>query len=194
MVIEDLTDDECVRALTSARVGHLACAHENRPYVVPISFAYHAPSQDEAYLYGFTTHGQKVEWMRTNPQVCVECDDVKTSDQWTSVVVFGHFYELTYTPQWEHQLLHAQELLKRYSAWWQPGAVAHAASVHRIGPVFCNPIFYRIRIEQMTGRRARPENHADGDSGLAAGLFSRLFQRLAAWAGQRPPLTRSSSG
>ena len=41
----------------------------------------------EAFLYGFTTEGQKIEWMRANPLVCVELDEVENFDQWTSIVV-----------------------------------------------------------------------------------------------------------
>jgi nitroimidazol reductase NimA-like FMN-containing flavoprotein (pyridoxamine 5'-phosphate oxidase superfamily) len=157
MIIEDLSQEACIAALRKARVGHLACAHENRPYVVPISFMFDAANGKESYLYGFTTPGQKIEWMRLNPLVCVECDEVTGDDDWTSVIVDGHFYELAYTPQWERQLLHTQDLLRQYSTWWQPEGIAHAASVHRNEAQLFTPIFYRVRIERMTGRRARRE-------------------------------------
>ena len=40
--------------LSRQEFGRLACAHQNRPYIVPIYFAY-----EPDHLYGFTTLGQK---------------------------------------------------------------------------------------------------------------------------------------
>ena len=34
----------------------------DQPYIVPIYFSY-----DGKHLYGVTTLGQKIEWMRSNP-------------------------------------------------------------------------------------------------------------------------------
>jgi nitroimidazol reductase NimA-like FMN-containing flavoprotein (pyridoxamine 5'-phosphate oxidase superfamily) len=89
VLIQELTKRECLSALAGARLGRLACTHENQPYVVPIYFVY-----EEPYLYGFTTMGQKVEWMRSNPLVCVELDEVENSEQWISILVFGRYEEL----------------------------------------------------------------------------------------------------
>jgi nitroimidazol reductase NimA-like FMN-containing flavoprotein (pyridoxamine 5'-phosphate oxidase superfamily) len=66
MLIQEMTEAECITILARARLGRLACAHQNQPYVVPIYFAYEQP-----YAYAFTTPGQKVEWMRYNPLVCL---------------------------------------------------------------------------------------------------------------------------
>src|ERR1022692_3412894 len=96
MVIREMSREECLRVLAKAKLARLACAHENQPYVVPVYLAYH-----EAYecLYGFTTPGQKVEWMRANPLVCVEVDEIVAYDQWVSVIAFGRYEELPETPE-----------------------------------------------------------------------------------------------
>ena len=39
---------------------------------MPIYFAYH-----DGYLYSFSTVGRKIEWMRGNPLVCLETDEVE---------------------------------------------------------------------------------------------------------------------
>jgi nitroimidazol reductase NimA-like FMN-containing flavoprotein (pyridoxamine 5'-phosphate oxidase superfamily) len=171
MVIQEMTKSECLSALARARLGRLACAHENQPYVVPIYFLY-----EEPYLYGFTTPGLKVEWMRSNPLVCVELDDVDEQDQWTSVVVFGRYEELPDTPEggqarqhahrpgrrtgppaWgdfsAQERLHAHGLLRRHAGWWEPGC---ASRTQRNPPGLVTPVFYRIRIDRITGRRATP--------------------------------------
>jgi nitroimidazol reductase NimA-like FMN-containing flavoprotein (pyridoxamine 5'-phosphate oxidase superfamily) len=93
MVIREMSREECLRVLAGTRQARLACAHENQPYVVPVSLAYHeAPGG--ACLYGFTTPGLKVEWMRANPLVCIEVDELVAYDQWVSVIALGRYEEL----------------------------------------------------------------------------------------------------
>ena len=40
MFIHEMTEDECRTALERVTFGRLACARENQPYVLPISFTY----------------------------------------------------------------------------------------------------------------------------------------------------------
>src|SRR5271163_4549511 len=95
MVIRELSREECIQVLVRARLARLACAHENQPYIVPVYLAYDEASE---CLYGFTTPGQKVEWMRSNPLVCVEVDEIRDYDQWVTAIVFGRYEELPATP------------------------------------------------------------------------------------------------
>ncbi len=146
MLIQEMNRNDCLRILARARLGRLSCAHENQPYVVPINFVFHDP-----YLYGFTTRGQKVDWMRSNPLVCVELDNVETSEHWMSIVLFGHYEELPDTPEGKQERLHAHELLQQHPEWWQPGC---ASCTHRHPEQAVAPVFYRIRIDSISGRLA----------------------------------------
>jgi nitroimidazol reductase NimA-like FMN-containing flavoprotein (pyridoxamine 5'-phosphate oxidase superfamily) len=173
MLIEEMSQTDCLRILAGARLGRLACVRENQPYVVPIYFVH-----EEPYLYGFTTPGLKVECMRSNPLVCVELDEVAARDQWMSIVVFGKYEELpggsteggeemwlygqeplrrTARPQWaslsEQERRHAQQLLQRHAGWWEPGC---ASDTHRHSEQPLTPVFYRICIDRITGRRTTP--------------------------------------
>jgi uncharacterized protein len=150
MFIEEMSESDCFKALARARLGRLACAHDNQPYAVPIYFVY-----EEPYLYGFTTLGQKVEWMRSNPLVCVELDEMENSDQWTSILIFGRYEELPDTPEGKLARLHAHGLLQVHGSWWEPGGVCY---IHRNPGQPLTLIFYRIRIDRITGRRATPSS------------------------------------
>jgi nitroimidazol reductase NimA-like FMN-containing flavoprotein (pyridoxamine 5'-phosphate oxidase superfamily) len=152
MFIQEMSETDCFCALRRARFGRLACAHANQPYVVPIYFVYEGP-YDYGFLYAFTTPGQKVQWMRSNPLVCVELDEVVTSEQWMSILIFGRYEELPDTPEGKQARLHAQEILQVRGSWWEPGCASHN---HRNTdqPLTC--IFYRILIDRITGRRATP--------------------------------------
>ena len=95
MVIKEMTERECRAMLAGANIARLACARNNQPYIVPIHVDF-----DGEFLYGFATLGQKIEWMRQNPLVCLEIDQLKTRTQWASLVVFGHYEELPHTPEY----------------------------------------------------------------------------------------------
>ncbi len=142
MVIEEMTDRECRAMLARAHLARLACALNNQPYIVPIRVDFH-----DAFLYGFATLGQKIEWMRENPLVCLEIDEVKTHTQWASVVVFGRYEELPDTPRYEYDRSVAEQLFQKHPVWWEP------ASVPLAGHQQCSRILFRILIIRMTGRR-----------------------------------------
>ena len=144
MVIHDLSADECRGVLSRTHLGRLACARYNQPYIVPFSFAF---SADQQRLYSFATRGQKIEWMRDNPRVCVEVDDIADERHWTTVVIFGRYHEIDRdSTDSKHPAL---ELFQRRSEWWLP-----AASKVGHGVEHSEPVIYWISIDKMTGRRA----------------------------------------
>jgi nitroimidazol reductase NimA-like FMN-containing flavoprotein (pyridoxamine 5'-phosphate oxidase superfamily) len=148
LLVQDLTVEECRKALSDVGFGRLACARENQPYVVPVSFAV-----DQGYAYLFSMPGQMVAWMRENPRVCLEVETVVSETQWTTVVVLGHYEELPDTPEYEAGRLRAREVLKRRITWWEPGGVA--VTGHAVGRD-TTPISYRISLSHLTGRRGVP--------------------------------------
>src|SRR5688500_16233879 len=91
MLIHDMTVAECHEVLGRTRLGRLACALDDQPYIVPIFFYFDIT---DPYLYSFSTVGQKIEWMRGNPKVCVEVDEISDQFHWTTVVLFGLYEEL----------------------------------------------------------------------------------------------------
>ena len=149
MVISEMREEECRNLLARLEFGRLATAHRNQPYIVPIYFAY-----EPDHLYGFTTFGKKVEWMRSNPLVCVEVDEVLSHLHWSSVVVLGRYEELPDTPEHRDIRLRAQQRLEKRAVWWQ---TAYAASLARGETQTVKALFYCIHINEISGRRA----HAD---------------------------------
>jgi uncharacterized protein len=150
MFIKELIRDECFKILTEIRVGRIACARENQPYIVPFHYGYDGGE----YLYAFSTFGQKIEWMRKNPKVCVEIDDINNQIDWTSLIIFGLYEELSDTPEFANERTHAHELLSRHPMWWQP---AYSVGTHRVSPANDKPIYFRIYIDKVTGHRAVSE-------------------------------------
>ena len=132
--------------LTRVRLGRLACAKASQPYITPIYFAYH-----ENYLYSASTIGQKIEWMRENPLVAVEFDEIDSPQRWQCVIVSGRYEEFSDTPDMRDNRELAWQLLQERKIWWEPGyAKTILGNVER--PMV--PLYFRIRIERITGHRA----------------------------------------
>jgi nitroimidazol reductase NimA-like FMN-containing flavoprotein (pyridoxamine 5'-phosphate oxidase superfamily) len=173
MVIEEMTRDECLHVLAHTRLGRLACARENQPYIVPVYVVYHEP-----FLYGFTTPGQKVEWMRFNPLVCVELDEIQGNDEWTSILVFGRYEELPDNLEWQQERSRAFKYLQEHARWWEPGCTSFQHGHEH--PL--TPVFYRIQIRRISGRRAKPDLVGAGQSRLGTEeTRGRLHELLRAW-------------
>lgn len=146
MVIDEMTAKECAALAARSSLARLACALHNQPYIIPIQFAYDAGS-----IYALATFGQKIEWMRENPKVCVSIDEIVSDSQWSSVVVTGEYEEMI-EPRFTAEREHARQLLERRNRWWQN---AFAERQARAGDHLIEPIFFRIKISSMTGLRAR---------------------------------------
>lgn len=146
MLIRDLTPQECQEMMTRTGFGRLGCAIDNQPYVVPIYFAY-----EPDRLYCFTTVGRKIEWMRKNPKVCVEVDEVVDHFRWMSVIVTGRYQELPNTAELSAERLNALKALDKSLLWWQTAFAARELPTRHQTP---EALFYCIHIDSMTGLRA----------------------------------------
>lgn len=147
MKLREMTEHECVAVLSANRLGRLACAKDNRPYVVPFHYAY-----ADDHLYGFSMLGQKIEWMRANPFVCVQVDQFAPQREWRSVVAYGQYEELPDAPQWRSERYKAWSLLQKKQAnWWEPGALKPASLPAASPPSY---LYFRILIDSLTGRQA----------------------------------------
>jgi uncharacterized protein len=153
MLIKDVAPNDCLHLLASLHLGRLACAKDSQPYVRPFDFAY-----DNNYIYSFSTVGQAITWMRANPLVCVQTDQVASHEEWLSLIIFGRYEELPDTPEWESQRALAFQLLQARPIWWEPG---YAKTVVRGVERPLIPVYFRIAITEITGL------HAVADSGPA---------------------------
>ena len=150
MLIQAMTRQASVELVARVKVGRLACAHEGQPYITPMSFIL-----DAGWLYSFSTLGQKVRWMRANPLVCVEADEVVNRENWASVVVLGRYEELPGTAAYDALRTYAYDLLQRRPMWWEPGFVKTVIE-GKERPL--EGVYFRIRMDQITGHRGIPDS------------------------------------
>jgi uncharacterized protein len=148
MLIKELPETECRDFLSKTSIARLGCSLNDQPYVVPIAIAY-----EPDCIYVFSTFGKKIEWMRMNPKVCVQVDELKGQADWTSVLVNGEYQELP-DPQFAKERAHARNLLERRHHWWL-NALAERRT--QVSDLEIAPLFFRIRIDAVTGLRAVSE-------------------------------------
>ncbi|CAN7636800.1 pyridoxamine 5'-phosphate oxidase family protein [Rhizobium sp. LjRoot258] len=143
MAVREMTERESRELLARGHVGHLACVHDNRPYVVPVSYAF-----DAEKLYVFSLTGQKIDWLRSNPNACLQVEESGENHRWKSVVAQGIYHELPDTTVYHNERLYAWSLLQKRSFWWEPGSSKPGTGSGE--PEV--PIFFNISIDQISGR------------------------------------------
>ena len=145
MLIHDLNASECAEILSRNDLGRLGCSRYDQPYIVPIHYSFDA---ERNCLYAFSTIGQKIEWMRENPKVCLEVEEIGDRDHWTTILAIGRYEEVHQDPGEAEARTRAEQLFRQRREWWLPGAAKLESGEHP------DVVVYRIQIDRLTGRRA----------------------------------------
>ena len=148
MRIDELNETECREFLSRTSMARLGCSLNDQPYIIPVGFAY-----EDDFIYVFATLGKKIEWMRTNPKVCVQVDESKGQSDWTSVIANGEYQELP-EPKFAKEREHARSLLQKRHHWWL-NALAERRIQMRDQDI--EPVFFRIHIQSLSGLRGVTE-------------------------------------
>lgn len=142
--VDDMTLDQIDGLLDRVRYGHLGCSRNNHPYVLPIHFAL-----DDRTIYIFTTEGKKSEMIDSNPEVCLQVEEVNDDENWSSVVIVGDAERLTTRNELDKALaaltMANPTLSPALSFRWVDAWVREQKDTE---------VVYRIHRKTTTGRRA----------------------------------------
>src|SRR6266700_1336640 len=141
MRIIPISQQECSDLLKRVSIGRLACSLNDQPYIVPVAFSY-----EPHHIYIFSTLGKKIKWMRQNPKVCLQAEEIGNRSIWMSVIATGTYLELR-EPQYNTQREHALEKLAQYSEWWQNPLSERR---EQTSDQAIETIFFRIDIKSMS--------------------------------------------
>lgn len=152
--VEEMALEEMKRVLARVGYGHLGCARDNRPYIVPIHYAFDYP-----HIYIYTTEGMKTDFIKANPEVCLQVEEVHDAKNWRSVVATGKAERLTkkkdldqamkFILETNPTLTPAQNLM-----WIDTWGRANIEAVYRITP------------RTISGRMTVPEGETRGTLAL----------------------------
>jgi uncharacterized protein len=139
--IGEMSRDESAALLARAPYGHLGCARDGHPYVVPMHYAC-----DGRDIYFLTTEGTKTEFIAANREVCFQVEEVEDALHWQSVMVTGRAERLS-APE---ELERAMRLLAERNP-----ALAPALNRTKIGPWtrLGHVAVYRVRPAAVYGRK-----------------------------------------
>lgn len=141
--VEDMTPADMHALLQRESFGHLGCARDNRPYVVPMHYAY-----DGKELYFFTTEGMKTQFIEANPKVCLQVEEITDSMHWRSVMVIGQAEQLTNA----EELQRAMKLITERNPSLTPAI--SATQLDTWGRAV-DIVLYRINPELIDGRETK---------------------------------------
>ena len=145
MLIHELSPAECSAVLSQNHLGRLGCSRHDQPYIVPIHFSFDV---ERHCAYAFSTIGQKIDWMRENPKVCLEVEEIADRNHWTTVLATGRYEEIHQAPEESEARRRAERLFQQRREWWLPAAGKPTSGEHQ------DVVVYRIQIDRLTGRRA----------------------------------------
>ncbi len=86
-----LTREECFHLLSTNYIGHIGYLSKGSPEIVPVTYFF--DPEQEAVL-SYSGEGNKITCMRRNPLISFQVDEIKTLQNWKSVVFHGFFREL----------------------------------------------------------------------------------------------------
>jgi nitroimidazol reductase NimA-like FMN-containing flavoprotein (pyridoxamine 5'-phosphate oxidase superfamily) len=92
--------------------------------------------------------------MRANPLVCVKTEELTSSEEWVSIIVLGRYEGLPDTPEWRTAREVTYALLQQKASWCEPG---YSKTIVQGVEHPLVPVYFRIQIMQVTGRRGTPE-------------------------------------
>jgi len=142
----ELDQEQIDQLLRSEAFGHLGCHAEGKTYVVPISYV-----SDGESIYGYSIDGMKLQFMQSNPEVCLQVDHIQNLSNWQSVIVWGTFEVL----EGDAAVQAAQLLMQRGLALIASGPSFHRVGTieqHRTDALHQHIAIYRIHITEKTGR------------------------------------------
>ncbi len=133
--IDEMSSAEIYKLLHKVGYGHLGCLHAAKPYVVPMHYYL-----NDLDIYLFSTVGMKTHDMDTNPDICLQVEEIRDPNHWRSVVVTGQAQLLTLPADIDRamQLIKARNptlspALNR--TWIDSEGRPEAIAIYRIHPI-----------------------------------------------------------
>jgi nitroimidazol reductase NimA-like FMN-containing flavoprotein (pyridoxamine 5'-phosphate oxidase superfamily) len=138
--IDEMGSTEILELLQKVSYGHLGCINEGKPYVIPM----HYYIEDTA-IYLFTTEGMKSHDMDTNPDVCLQVEEIHDLEHWRSAIVMGRAEHI----REQQEIDRVMKFVKTQNPTLSPALNRTWTDAWGRGNVI---EIYRIHPSEMTGR------------------------------------------
>jgi nitroimidazol reductase NimA-like FMN-containing flavoprotein (pyridoxamine 5'-phosphate oxidase superfamily) len=146
-----LTAEQCRHLLTTNHIGRVGCAFKGKPTIIPITYVF-----DGKAVFCRSYEGTKIRIMRRNPSVCFQVDHIASLRSWYSVLAWGKYEELTSAADQRN----VEKLLAERLAVYALGETVSLSREFDQRPQIVEkrikPVFWRIKIEDISGRFEKP--------------------------------------
>ncbi len=146
--IKNMETSECLQLLGENYIGRLAYISGGTPYINPITYFHDA---EEKCILSYSAPGYKIEAMERHRSVAFQVDDIRSIQQWRSVLVHGNYEELDGST--------AKKYLHRFAEGVQHNIAQKEGEAPKFIQDFSSrlqerkiPIVYRIHITDITGK------------------------------------------
>jgi nitroimidazol reductase NimA-like FMN-containing flavoprotein (pyridoxamine 5'-phosphate oxidase superfamily) len=136
-MIRELTESQIDGILRRERIGRIGSTAVGHVQITPIIYGYDGES-----IYGHSRFGRKIQYMRGNPEVCFEVEEIVDPTSWRVVELTGSYEELA-------DLHDRDRAMRLILAQAGGGPESAAVQVERGEDL----VVYRIRITKRSGRQ-----------------------------------------
>ena len=161
--IREMTDKDMKALVARVGYGHLGCARDDRPYVVPIQYIY-----DNTFVYIYTNDGKKAEILRSNPNVCLQVEAIVDNGNWQSVVAEGTARQVTNSAE-------ADAILQLMNSRLTTPTPAMGITWVNNWISAKKEMIFKIEIENLSGRTANKMDIAVASAVPAKARKPRIF-------------------
>ncbi|MDT7827462.1 pyridoxamine 5'-phosphate oxidase family protein [Pricia sp. S334] len=151
--IKNMTTSECLQLLSENYIGRLAYISGRTPHINPITFYHDA---EEKCILSYSSPGFKIQAMKKHRPVALQVDDIRSIQEWRSVLVQGNFEELEGST--------AKKQLHRFAEGVQRTIAKKDGETPKFIQDFSSrlqerhiPIVYRIHITDIVGKSRRDQ-------------------------------------
>jgi uncharacterized protein len=138
--IDEMGQAEIHELLHKVGYGHLGFIHEGKPCMMPMH--YYLENSD---IYLFTTVGMKTHDMDTDPDICLQVEELHGSKHWRSAIVMGQAKHVTE----QREIDRVMALAKQRDSTLSPAVNRTWTDSWRRAEVLS---IYRIESGEMSGR------------------------------------------
>ncbi len=146
--IKNMETSECLKLLGDNYIGRLAYISGRTPHINPITYFHDA---EEKCILSYSAPGYKIEAMEKHGWVALQVDDIRSIQQWRSVLVQGRFEQLEGSTAKKH--------LHRFAEGVQRTIAPKEGEAPKFIKDFSSrlqereiPIVYRIHITDIVGK------------------------------------------
>ncbi len=141
-----LTREQSQQVLRSEFIGRIGCYSRGRVYIVPVSYVYVGD-----YVYAHSKEGLKIRMMRKNANVCFEVESRESMRSWRTVILWGKYQELETIPEQKKAMQLLSDRFLPYNISESVLPTPYIDSPRQVEKAR-KPVFYRILVEEISGR------------------------------------------